>query len=849
MRRATPSALNLLSLRNLRGHILPLFPTHRFSSLVVNVPRSNIYRFGDGQRAVPALRDVQWSVKEGESWVITGNQRNDIVEILLGHTRITPSPSGGLYPFLVASGRDPHDLIAHVSFAPQRLASGGAFYDFTARYGAVREEDRMTLRESLGTVDESLAETLDLKRLLDLPLVALSNGQTRRARILQALMRNPAPEVLVLTEPLIAGLDVEHRPRLLKLLHDLHIKRAPRVIMTLRGQDPVPDWATHIIRAENGKIIVGERSQMVSKHSKRDHKPNDGYKGDPHKIGKPIVEIVGLNIAYHERKILTNVNWTIREGERWHLKGPNGSGKTTLLAMITGDHPQSYSQPASSLRLFSKPRRSIPTTTLQRRIGLISPEQYNAFPRRIPGLSVRDAIGTGFDSTYAFRTRTTEEEARIDELIRAFNFGAGKDGEKEFALLSAGEQALVLLMRALVSKAPLLILDEPFAGMDDAMVENSKRYLLEKLEPYQAVVLVTHWAEEVPWPPSAVQHPTHHKGSTALSSEPECKKSRANGRRLSRRQAMMNRCTDSLVNIMSQMSTRDGWEQDPGWSNRCQDRVEEFDAQVDAHHPLPSDKKGEQTKAGRVKIIGAQHERADAQPPHSLLPYKVLQKPQNAPSHRRYGGQQQGYGGQQQGYGGYGQSRGPGGWQAGPPQGPPPGADPQLWTWFSSVDSDRSGAISANELQQALVNGDWSPFDLDTVKMLMSIFDTDRSGTIGFNEFSGLWRYIKDWQGVFKHFDRDNSGSIDGQELSQAMNQFGYPLNPQLLDLVQRKYDVKGAAPIPGGPPPGITFDRFVRACVVVKSLTESFRRLDTDRDGWIQINYDTFIHTCLSAP
>ncbi|CAE6473144.1 unnamed protein product [Rhizoctonia solani] len=207
-------------------------------------------------------------------------------------------------------------------------------------------------------------------------------------------------------------------------------------------------------------------------------------------------------------------------------------------------------------------------------------------------------------------------------------------------------------------------------------------------------------------------------------------------------------------------------------------------------------------------------------------------------------------GGYQGGYGpGYGQSRGPSGFQAGPPQGPPPGADPQLWAWFSSVDSDRSGSISATELQQALVNGDWSPFDLDTVKLLMGIFDTDRSGTIGFNEFSGLWRYIKDWQGVFKHFDRDASGSIDGMELSQAMTQFGYPLNPQLLDLVQRKYDVKATAPTPGGPPPGITFDRFVRACVVVKSLTDTFRRLDADHDGWIQINYDTFIHTCLSAP
>ncbi|CAE6374762.1 unnamed protein product [Rhizoctonia solani] len=389
--------------------------------------------------------------------------------MLLGHTRITPPPPDGLYPFMVESGRNPHDLVAHVSFAPQRLASGGAFYDFTARYGAVREEDRVTLREYLGTVDELLAETLDLKRLLDLPLIALSNGQTRRARILQTLMRKPAPEVLVLTEPL-TGLDVDHRPRLLRLLHALHTKRAPRVIMTLRGQDPVPDWITHIVRAENGKAIVGERSRMVSNQFGREQEPNAKYTNNSQRTGEPIVEICGLNIAYHERKVLTNVNWTIREGEKWHLKGPN-----------------------------------VPTTTLQRQIGLVSPEQYNAFPRRIPGLSVRDAIGTGFDSTYAFRPRTKDEEAQVDKLINAFGIGIGKDGEKEFALLGAGEQALILLMRALVSKAPLLILDEPFAGMDDAMVVRAKRYLLEELEPYQAVVLVTHWAEEVPWPASVVQ--------------------------------------------------------------------------------------------------------------------------------------------------------------------------------------------------------------------------------------------------------------------------------------------------------------------------------------------------------
>ncbi|KAF9465223.1 hypothetical protein BDZ94DRAFT_416659 [Collybia nuda] len=195
-------------------------------------------------------------------------------------------------------------------------------------------------------------------------------------------------------------------------------------------------------------------------------------------------------------------------------------------------------------------------------------------------------------------------------------------------------------------------------------------------------------------------------------------------------------------------------------------------------------------------------------------------------------------------YGGYGGGFAPPG---GGNRAPPPGADPQLWSWFNTVDTDRSGAITATELERALINGDWTPFDLDTVKLLMSIFDTDRSGTIGFNEFSGLWKYIKDWQNVFKHFDRDHSGSIDGQELRDALAQFGYNLSPPLLDLVQKKYANQTVGH--GAPVPGISFDRFVRACVVVKQLSEAFGKIDTDRDGWIQINYDQFMHTVLSLP
>ncbi|KII88693.1 hypothetical protein PLICRDRAFT_176247 [Plicaturopsis crispa FD-325 SS-3] len=187
-------------------------------------------------------------------------------------------------------------------------------------------------------------------------------------------------------------------------------------------------------------------------------------------------------------------------------------------------------------------------------------------------------------------------------------------------------------------------------------------------------------------------------------------------------------------------------------------------------------------------------------------------------------------------------------------QGPPAGADPQLWQWFSAVDVDRSGAISLHELQSALVNGNWTKFDLDTIKasrffptMLMNIFDTDRSGTIGFNEFTGLWNYVSEWQRVFRHFDRDRSGTIEGGELAEALNSFGYNLSPTLLTLLEQKYT---SGPVAGyGPPPGITFDRFVRACVVVKTLTESFQRADTDRNGWVQFNYEQFMQIVLSAP
>jgi len=178
----------------------------------------------------------------------------------------------------------------------------------------------------------------------------------------------------------------------------------------------------------------------------------------------------------------------------------------------------------------------------------------------------------------------------------------------------------------------------------------------------------------------------------------------------------------------------------------------------------------------------------------------------------------------------------------------PPGADPKLWSWFVAVDADRSGSISASELQRALINGDWTHFDLDTVKLLMTLFDTDRTGDINFNEFSGLWRYIEEWQHVFRRFDRDGSGSIDGSELQSALTQFGFKLPQHLLQLLLAKYSSSSTGSEVQDRQT-ITFDRFIRACVFVKQFTESYARLDGDKDGWVQLNYEQFLTVYFSLP
>jgi len=172
--------------------------------------------------------------------------------------------------------------------------------------------------------------------------------------------------------------------------------------------------------------------------------------------------------------------------------------------------------------------------------------------------------------------------------------------------------------------------------------------------------------------------------------------------------------------------------------------------------------------------------------------------------------------------------------------------DQKLWTIFASVDADRNQQITAEELQIALKNTDYSTFNTETCRLLVNMFDRDHNGTISFEEFRHLFKYIIDWEGCFQSFDTDRNGTIDSAELGRALYNFGYNISPRLINILILRFDTKGnTATIMQGSGT-ITFSNFIQVCVTVKKLTEAFRKFDTDSDGWIQIDYENFIELVL---
>ena len=420
-----------------------------------------------------------------------------------------------------------------------RPPASGEFTDFTARYGALQEEDRLTFRETLQSLHpppsdadiERVAETMRITHLLDLPSISFSSGQTRRGRIAAALLTRP---VLLLLEDPMAGLDMQSRKDVAEVLGKLDAEGKIRTVLVLRGKgaEGVPDWVGNIVEVHQGEVWIGSREEWESRRQVHptsapgvaDQPSARSTQSDGDLARPPVVELKDITVSYAEgaRPVLKGIDWTLRQGDKWHLQGANGSGKTTLLSLILGHHPRSFSLPPDALRLFDKPRRSIPLTSLRKMIGHTSPEIFAAFPRGM-GLSAAQAVGSGYEGIFSRRTLDEEQKKRILALLgfvkdhltpaRSPHTASSHDitinseaylraiANKPFAHFTPPQQALLLFLRALVGKPRLVILDEPSQGVDEAMWARCVELLRKEwaARPDMCTIVVSHYEDEVPW--------------------------------------------------------------------------------------------------------------------------------------------------------------------------------------------------------------------------------------------------------------------------------------------------------------------------------------------------------------
>ncbi|HEY2727900.1 MAG TPA: ATP-binding cassette domain-containing protein [Parafilimonas sp.] len=436
------------------------------------------------------LNDISFALNVGEHLLITGTSGS-------GKTTLAKALADKIFYKGSVKFNINHPKIIFVEqhYNFKTLSNTNDFY-YQQRYNSFDSNDAQTVAEELqktssdkNAIDTLLNQLNLMHRKYD-SLLHLSSGEHKRFQLIKAFLQYA--DVYIFDSPFV-GLDVNSRKNLNAIINK---KLSTSNIIIIADIEDAPSCITHVAELENGKLKSFENVSAF-KQTLNNNPPSvfNGKVPTQKNIDEfdIAVKLENISVAYGNKQILSNMDWQINRGERWLLKGVNGAGKSTLISLITGDHPQAYS---NKVFLFGKKRGSGESIwDIKKKIGFISPELHWYFDKTI---SVYNTIASGFfDAIGVYKKVNEEQHASVQQWLSFLNLTS----KAQFSLstLSTSQQRLALLARALVKNPSLLILDEPCQGLDDIQVKDFVA-LIDDLcsQSNKTLIYVSHYENEIP---------------------------------------------------------------------------------------------------------------------------------------------------------------------------------------------------------------------------------------------------------------------------------------------------------------------------------------------------------------
>jgi molybdate transport system ATP-binding protein len=459
------------------------------------------------------LRDLTLRIRAGEHWLLAGGNgagKTQLLKLIAG--AVWPEPARHAVR-CYARGRQawtaPAEVLEDIAYV------GAERQDKYQRYGWDMSVERIVgtgvHRTDIPLAALSAAErrrvrralrSLGVAHLAARAFLSLSYGERRVALLARALASRPR---LLLLDEVLNGLDAVNRARVLGWLA-LRTRRLPWVFATHRLED-VPRGANCALVLERGRIVYRGRLRRAPLAAWLDaHRPEAaaaaghavarqapgldapgpraGAAARRARRGRELVRLSGARVYLDGSRALSDISLAVRSGECWVVHGRNGSGKTTLIRTLYGDHGVAVGGRIERAGVAA----GVPLEHFKQRVGLVAPHLQAEHPRE---LTVSEVVQSGRHASVGLNDAPSAADRSAARRALAL-FGLLHLARRPLAELSYGQSRRVLFARALVRAPRLLLLDEPFAGVDAP----TRRALMQRVSALAAngtaVVVTTH---------------------------------------------------------------------------------------------------------------------------------------------------------------------------------------------------------------------------------------------------------------------------------------------------------------------------------------------------------------------